>query len=119
MAQRISRLLAAIFLLVGICGFADTKLTMIYWDPSHKDIQDTINAMFTKENPGVTVEMEQVPGDQYDQVMKTRLLAGNGPDVMFYWGFAINRYGRQGFYGDITNESYAKNILPAYLSFAT
>ncbi len=119
MAQRISRFMAAIFLLVGLSAFAQTKLTLIYWDPSHKDIQDKINGMFIQENPGVTVEMEQVPGDQYDQVMKTRLLAGNGPDVMFYWGFAINRYGRQGFYGDITNESYAKNILPAYLSFAT
>ncbi len=118
MMHRISRLFAVLFMLVSLGAYAQ-KLTMIYWDPSHKDVQDKINAMFVQENPGVSVEMEQVPGDQYDQVLKTRLLAGNGPDVMFYWGFAINRYGREGFYGDITNESYAKNILPAYLSFAS
>jgi len=98
---------------------AKTKLTLIYWDPSHKEIQDKIHAMFIQENPGVSIEMEQVPGDQYDQVLKTRLLAGNGPDVMFYWGAFINRYGKEGFYGDITTENFTKNILPAYLSFAT
>jgi len=118
MTTRKAVFICALFLLVGLGAFAQ-KLTLIYWDPSHKDIQDKMHAIFVKENPGVSIETEQVPGDQYDQVLKTRLLAGNGPDVMFYWGFAINRYGRQGFYGDITNESFAKNILPAYLGFAT
>lgn len=92
----------------------EVKLSMVYWHPEQKDIMEKINAKFSDENKGITIELQQVPGDQYDKVLKTRLLSDNGPDVYLYFGSGVYKYAKDGFFGDLTNEPYANNVMPAF-----
>jgi ABC-type glycerol-3-phosphate transport system substrate-binding protein len=97
----------------------EAKLTMVYWHPEQKDIMEQMNTKFTEQNKGITIELQQIPGDQYDKVLKTRLLSDNGPDVYLYFGSGVYKYGKDGFYGDLTNEPFAKNVIPAYTGSCT
>lgn len=36
---------------------------------------------FTKENPNVTIKIEETPADQHGPVLRTRLQGGNAPDI--------------------------------------
>lgn len=92
----------------------ETTLKMIYWHPEQKDIMEEINGMFEEENPGVTVELELVPGDEYDKVLKTRLLSDNGPDVYMYFGSLAYQYAEEGHLVDLSEEDFAQNVIPAY-----
>ncbi|QGQ97664.1 extracellular solute-binding protein [Paenibacillus psychroresistens] len=89
-------------------------LKMVYWDPAQKDIMEKINAKFTEENPTIKVELELAPGDQYDQVLKTRFQSDNGPDVYMYFGSGAYKYAQAGYLGDLSNEPFAANVLPAF-----
>jgi raffinose/stachyose/melibiose transport system substrate-binding protein len=89
-------------------------LKLLYWDPGQQQVMEEINAKFTEENPNITVELEQVPGDQYDSVLRTRLLADDGPDVFMYFGGGAYALGKDGLLADLTNESYAESVLPGF-----
>lgn len=95
------------------------NLNMVYWHPEQKDIMEQINNKFMEQNKDITIELQQVPGDQYDKVLKTRFLSDSGPDVYLYFGSGAFNYGRDGFYGDLTNEPFAANVLPAYTGSCT
>lgn len=99
---------------MGTSSSGPVKLTMMYWHPEQKDIMEKMNARFAEENPGVSIELEQVPGDQYDQVLKTRLLSDNGPDLFLYFGGTAFLYGKDGHFADLSKESFAENVLPAF-----
>ena len=120
MIKRIISLVAVMALLVTIfasAGSAAQKpviLHMVYWHPEQKVIMEKINSMFMKRNKDITIELEQIPGDQYDKVMKTRMLSDNGPDVYLYFGVMAYKFAQDGYLGDLTNESFAKNVVPAY-----
>ncbi|MFW6600228.1 ABC transporter substrate-binding protein [Propionibacteriaceae bacterium Y2011] len=43
---------------------------------------DNAAAEFSKANPDITVELVKIPGDQYQQQMRTRVGAGTAPDVI-------------------------------------
>jgi raffinose/stachyose/melibiose transport system substrate-binding protein len=93
----------------------DVKLHMVYWHPEQKDIMEKINANFSAEHPGITVELELVPADQYDKILKVRMLGNDGPDVFMYFGGSVYQHAKDGYFGDITNESFMTNILPTFL----
>ena len=96
-----------------------TNLRMMYWDPSQEEVLTRINNMFIEKHPGVTITLENIPGDAYDQVLRTRLLSGDGPDVYFFWGSRLWEQGRDGHYGDITDEPFTRNVAAAFLGSAT
>ena len=90
------------------------KLDMVYWHPEQKDIMESMNKTYMDANKNVTIELQQVPGDQYDKVLKTRFLSDNGPDIFLYFGSGAYKYGKDGYYGDLTNQPFAQNVLPAF-----
>lgn len=71
-----------------------------------KDIDKTL-AETMKAETGITVEFQVTPNDQYDNVIKTKLAAGEGPDF-FYGdsGLQIYKYAPETNCADLSNEPW-------------
>jgi raffinose/stachyose/melibiose transport system substrate-binding protein len=95
------------------------KLTMTYWNPETKDIMEALTTKFMKENPNISVELQQIPGTDYINVLKTRFLGGSGPDVYLWFGSMAWQNGKDGFFADITDEPFVDNIIDSYKQGST
>ncbi len=61
----------------------DVNLSLMIWDPAQKaGVQKAVDA-FQGANPGIKVDLIQVPPDQYYTKLDASLGAGEGPDVMW------------------------------------
>lgn len=87
-------------------GDGKTQLSFLMWgdggdaDQAYKDVI----ASFEKKNPNITVNAEFVNTNDYDNILKTRLSGGAGPDV---YGFDIGNikdFVRDGFATDLTKD---------------
>lgn len=58
---------------------------------------------FTKANPNIKVENQSLDGGQYDQLLKTRIMAGNTPDVFQAFPTQVSMLVQQGYVADVTN----------------
>lgn len=84
--KRTLTLLLTCILVLGLCtsvGLADsekpyagTTITLAFWESPVQEFYD----MFF-EDTGITVEYEQISGDQIFNVVNARMLAGEGPDI--------------------------------------
>ncbi len=60
---------------------ADTVLTMWHQHPEWQGaVQDILDA-FEAENPGITIELEEIAGTNYSARLNTALAAGEAPDL--------------------------------------
>lgn len=79
-------LLAAAFAFAGSQGEAAsaTKGNIIWtvWDDPAKQGHQQVADMFTKANPGITVEFNVVPYANYEDKVRTVLAAGDAPDIV-------------------------------------
>jgi len=94
------------------------KLDMVYWQPETKDVMEEMNRKFTEQHKNITIELQQVPGDQYDKVLQTRIMSGNAPDVFFYFAGRIYQLGQKDQVADITDEPFAGNIIEGFKAAA-
>ena len=92
----------------------DITLKITHWIPESKEIVEKIGAAFTKANPGVKIEFSILPGDQYGNVLKTKLLAGDGPDVFFNFHGSANDYAANDLLGDFTGSPIYDRLAPAF-----
>lgn len=80
-------LTALALLMVAGCNDAATgdqvDLTLAIWDVSMKPSEEQIVQNFEKANPGVTVQIQVTPWDQYWQKLKAAASGGAAPDVMW------------------------------------
>lgn len=59
------------------------NLSLMIWDPAQTaGVQKAVDA-FEEQNPNITVDLQQVPQDQYYTKLDASLGAGEGPDVMW------------------------------------
>jgi multiple sugar transport system substrate-binding protein len=64
-------------------GDGKTNLSLMIWDPAQKaGVQKAVDG-FKAANPNITVDLQQVPEDQYYTKLDASLGAGAGPDVMW------------------------------------
>ncbi len=91
------------------------NLKFVYWDPNTKDAVEGINNDFVKENPNVTIEHEIAPGDKYEQVIKTRSLAGEAPDLFMYFASSVYKMAKDKYWGELTGESWVQDVIPAFV----
>lgn len=90
----------AIALVVGAAGCAATsegdtpndesaEISLMIWDPAQTaGVQKAVDA-FEDANPNITVDLQQVPQDQYYTKLDASLGAGEGPDVMWQSSLAV------------------------------
>ena len=72
---------------------------------TQKAYEKVIDA-FEAENPGVTVNAEFVNTNDYDNVLKTRLSGGAGPDVYGFDPKNIDDFVRDGFAADLSGADF-------------
>jgi len=73
-------------------GTAETKGTITVWDFKYGDVQGVqpamkkIDDLIMKQNPGMTIQHVGQPNDNYYQLVRAAVQAGEGPDVVMFHG---------------------------------
>lgn len=88
------------------------KVTIEYFNQK-KEMSPTLKKIisdFEKENPNIHVKLTDVPNA--GTVLKTRVLAGDMPDVVNIYPQNIDfqEWAKAGYFEDLSNQSYLKNI---------
>lgn len=75
-----------------------------------KDVDRKLAESFTKET-GIKIDFQVMAEDQYANVLKTRLAAGEGPDIFFTWGAAnAFQFLPDKNFADLSGEPWVKNL---------
>lgn len=70
-----------------------------------------IASVFHQKYPNITVETETIPNDA-QTVLKTRLVAGESPDIMMLQSYStVFEYAEAGYLLDLSNEPFMTNIV--------
>lgn len=113
---------SGLLLLIGLSGCGnsentdDGKVTIEYFNQK-KEMSDTLNeiaADFEAENPDINIEVVDVPNA--GEVIKTRMLAGDVPDVinLYPQSIELQEWAEAGYLEDLTDKDYLNNIKNNY-----
>lgn len=94
----------------------DGKVTIEYFNQKGEMV-DTLREIakdFEKENPNVHVKVVNVPNA--GEVLKTRVLAGDIPDVVniFPQSIEFQEWAKAGYFEDLSNKNYLKRVKNHY-----
>ena len=94
----------------------DGKVTIEYFNQKGEMV-DTLREIakdFEKENPNVHVKVVNVPNA--GEVLKTRVLAGDIPDVVniFPQSIELQEWAKAGYFEDLSNKDYFKRVKNHY-----
>ena len=94
----------------------DGKVTIEYFNQKGEMV-DTLREIakdFEKENPNVHVKVVNVPNA--GEVLKTRVLAGDVPDVVniFPQSIEFQEWAKAGYFEDLSNKNYLKRVKNHY-----
>lgn len=94
----------------------DGKVTIEYFNQKGEMV-DTLREIakdFEKENPNVHVKVVNVPNA--GEVLKTRVLAGDVPDVVniFPQSIELQEWAKAGYFEDLSNKDYLKRVKNHY-----
>lgn len=86
--------------------------------PDVADAFDVIKKKYEEENKNVTIEIENVPTDQYANALKTKLFAGDAPDIIQLHPVQAEYIdtAKNGYIEDITSDPMMQNVLPGTLN---
>ena len=96
-----------------------TNLSLVLWDKDTIPFCEEIHTNFAKINPGVTITIDQIPGDTYINVISTRLAANNAPDVFKFFGGNIIDMAKEGYWGDLSSEAFASRLSQGFKESAS
>ncbi len=91
----------------------------------HMGEEPKINALqaladnFSANNPGVTFDIQSIDYGQYAQILKTKINAGESPDIIFRRPKALPELIEEGMILDITDQAYIDNMQDAALPCLT
>ena len=74
---------------------------------------------FTKKNPNIKIEIESMSLDQYANVLKMKLAAGDAPNIMFGSPKSYKDIVTSGNILDLTNQDFVKRIDPKFIANVT
>ena len=77
-------LLGAIVSALSLPALAADQVTLTFWHnhPEWKARVQKILDKFQAENPGIQIQLEEIPGPDYPPKMNTALAAGEAPDIL-------------------------------------
>lgn len=94
----------------------DGKVTIEYFNQKGEmvDTLREISKDFEKENPNVHVKVVNVPNA--GEVLKTRVLAGDVPDVVNIYpqSIELQEWAKAGYFEDLSNKDYLKRVKNHY-----
>lgn len=73
-----------------------------------------LEAAFKKDYPNVTLNWDTAGAQQYETILKTKIVAGEPPDIMTVWsGARAADYAARGYLKDLTNTTYIPKVVPS------
>lgn len=89
----------------------NVKLSFIHWRGEDTKVFNELISQFEQENPGITVEMNVFPSEQYLASAQSKLLDGSSGDVFAaYPGAQYNSIQQAGLYEDLSGSSFITNF---------
>lgn len=83
----------------------EVTLHIVHWN----QLGQEVIKKFEKDNPGIKIQFEQFPVDDFIQVIKTRIAAGEVPDILGAQETDFQNYIKQGIFMDLTEENFLEN----------
>jgi len=112
-ARSIARTAAALAATVGVitgvtaCAESDSSgsvtISYGYWDTSMTDAFAQAAEAFEDDNPGITIELQQVPFDSYFTKLNTQLQGNSAPDVFWLQNIQFPLYSENDQLADLTD----------------
>ncbi|GAA5210652.1 ABC transporter substrate-binding protein [Microbacterium kyungheense] len=100
----------------GGAGDGTTEISFMMWGDGGdtQTAYEDVIAAFEEENPDISVNAEFFNTNDYDNILKTRLSGGAGPDVYGFDLGNIESFVADGFAADLSDggESYLKKLTP-------
>ena len=84
---------------------APKKVTLKYVSWMTKGEDKPILKAFMDANPNITIQDEALDGVNYDKLIKTRILAGDAPDLMLLQWAQYPSFVKEGHLADVTDQS--------------
>jgi len=77
-------------------------------------VGDVWKTAFEEQYPEVTLELDSAGAQQYESILRSRIAAGNPPDVFVVWSNARTAdYASRGLLQDLTDYGFIQRILPS------
>lgn len=89
------------------------ELTYAIWDKAQAPVVDELVSDFTAENPGITVDVEVTPYNQYFTKLQTQASSGTAPDVFWMNGPNFQLYAGNDQLAPLEGLPGAQDIDPA------
>ena len=89
---------------------APVTITYEVWAGTQTPAMKEIAAAFTKENPNITVNVQELPWPQYWSTLQTGAQGGTAPDAFWMLAQQIRPYAAGGQLLDISDEIKAENV---------
>lgn len=97
-------------------GAAEGKVSFAHWRAEDKAAFDELIAAFTQTTPGVTVEQDITPSNDYQSQALNRLKGGSVGDVFpTFRGAQFEQFVKAGVYTDLTSSALLASYGPALL----
>jgi raffinose/stachyose/melibiose transport system substrate-binding protein len=79
-----------------------------------KEKVDACKADFESKNPNITIDINYIPNEQYNTVIKTKLAAGDNPDALTTWaGADTNAMISAGYLMNLSDLEIIKKVFPS------
>jgi ABC-type sugar transport system, periplasmic component len=92
------------------------SIGFFHWKGEEKDTWDKIIKMFQDQNPGITVNMEILPEDQYYTKLQAEVMSGEGLDVFeVNPGSRFQTFLKADAYMDLTGQPFLADLNPLFL----
>ncbi|MDG0811008.1 ABC transporter substrate-binding protein [Cohnella rhizosphaerae] len=88
----------------GASGSEPFTLKVSYWADNKNGYYEEVAKRFKEKYPNGTVEFNQHPGDKYNELMNTRLPAGEADDVLF--NMNMTAYAKAGYLMDLSSQPW-------------
>lgn len=101
-------------MVTGVVGAADTTLRIMAPQDHVMPVEEKLAKKFT-EQTGIKVDFQIVPSDQYDNLLATKLNAGEAADIFYSQGGHLNigpRYNPEKNCVNLTNEEWTERMEP-------
>lgn len=119
-------IISALILAIAICGVwaqdAAKPVTLSFMctarpKTDQKDFYlDTLPQLVKEKYPNITITVDTLPTDQYKNNIKSRLAAGEGPDIFTWWAFGlVEQLAKADYLMDLGGLDFVKGMNPSLL----
>ncbi len=74
-------------------------------------VMPEVNRIFEEQNPGIKIDLQTAPVDQFETVIKTKLASGDAPDIFtIYSGTKKDSFVKAGYLMDLSDQPWVSRL---------